>query len=397
MNPPQKVPIRRAIVDPSRVYQYAAPGKIIFGPKALNELRTEIDLKKIPLVTTDEGIIRSGILKRVTDLLEEVGVQYYIFDQVESDPSLGVVEKASASYRRYGCTLVIGLGGGSSIDVAKAVGLSNSQEGSLVEYAGARPIKGRLPPIYAIPTTAGTGSEVTAVSIISDHENKLKIPIRNPQLMPKVVILDPLLLSSIPSKVAAETSADALSHAIESYVGLGSYVLTDTLALTAIRMISENAVKFMLNPMNVEVAGQMLLASCMAGLSFNNAGLGLVHSIVHPIGAYFHVPHGLACALYLPTVMKFNASACPEKFASIADAMGRNVSGLQREDAAEQAVVSTRDLIERMGLPSKLSQLGIQFRLDPKMVDAVIAAVPTGNNPRKADRIQIAKLFETAA
>ena len=384
-------------MDPSRVYQYVAPGKIIFGPNALNELRKEIGSKEIPLVTTDAGIIRSGILKRVTDLLEEIGVQYYIFDQVESDPSLGVVEKASASYHRYGCTLVIGLGGGSSIDVAKAVGLSNSQEGSLVEYAGGRPIEGGLLPIYAIPTTAGTGSEVTAVSIISDHENKLKIPIRNPQLMPKVVILDPVLLSSIPSKVAAETSADALSHAIESYVGLGSYVLTDALALAAIRMISENAVKLMLNPNNVEVAGKMLLASCMAGLSFNNAGLGLVHSLAHPIGAYFHVPHGLACALYLPPVMKFNSSACPEKFASIADAMGRNVSGLQREDAVEQAVVSTRYLLERMGLPRKLSQLGIEFHLDPKMVDGALEAAPTKNNPREANRVQIAELFETAA
>ena len=384
-------------MDPSRICQYAAPGKIIFGPNALSELRTEIDSKEIALITTDEGIIRSGILNRVTDLFEEIGVRYYTFDQVESDPSLGVVEKASASYRRHGCTLAIGLGGGSSIDVAKAVSLSSNQEGSLIEYARGRPIEGRLPPIYAIPTTAGTGSEVTAVSIISDHENKLKIPIRNPQLMPKVVILDPLLLSSIPSQVAAETSADALSHAVESYVGLGSYVLTDALALAAILMISQNAVKLMSNPKNVEVAGQMLLASCMAGLSFNNAGLGLVHSIAHPIGAYFHVPHGLACALYLPSVMKFNASACRDKFASIANAMGMNVNGLQRDDAAEQAIVSIRDLLERMGLPRTLSQLGIEFRLDPKMVDAVLAAAPTGNNPRKADRIEIAKLFETAA
>lgn len=384
-------------MDPSRVYQYGAPGKIIFGPNALDELSTEIDSKEIPLITTDEGIIHSGILRRVTDLLEEIGVQYYIFDQVESDPSLGVVEKASVSYRRYGCTLVIGVGGGSSIDVAKAVGLSTSREGSLVEYAGGKPIKGRLPPIYAIPTTAGTGSEATAVSIISDHENKLKIPIRNPQLIPKVVILDPLLLSSIPSKVAAETGADALSHAIESYVGLGSYVLTDALALAAIRMISQNAVKLILNPNNAEVAGQMLLASCMAGLSFNNAGLGLVHSLAHPIGAYFHVPHGLACTLYLPPVMKFNASACPEKFVSIADAMGQNVSGLQREAAVELALVAVSDLLEKMGLPKKLSELGIQFHLDPKMVDGALAAAPTKNNPRIADRVQIAELFETAA
>jgi len=209
--------------------------------------------------------------------------------------------------------------------------------------------------------------------------------------------LDPLLLGSIPSKIAAETGADALSHAIESYVGLGSHALTDALALAAIRMISQNVVKLMANPDDVEVAGQMLLASCMAGMCFNNAGLGLVHSLAHPIGAYFHVPHGLACALFLPHVMEFNASVCPEKFASIADTMAKNVSGLKREDALEQAVFLIRDLLQRMGLPKKLSQLGIQFRLDPKMVDDVLAATPTRNNPRKADRVQIAKLFETAA
>lgn len=384
-------------MDPLRLYQYWTPGKVIFGPKALNELNKEIGSKEIALITTDQGIVHSGILRKVTDLLEEIKGQYYVFDQVEPDPSLEVVEKAAAAYRRYGCTLVIGLGGGSSIDVAKAVGICSNQEGSLTEYAAGKPMEGRLPPLYAIPTTAGTGSEVTAVSIISDHENKLKMAIRNPQLIPKVAILDPLLLGTIPSKVAAETGADALSHAIESYVGLGSHAITDALALTAIRMISQNVVKLMVNPGDVEVAGQMLLASCMAGMCFNNVGLGLVHSLAHPIGAYFHVPHGLACALYLPAIMEFNTSACPEKFASIADAMGQDLSGLQREAKVEKAVFAVQDLLKRMGLPEKLSQLGIQFHLDPKMVDDVLAAVPTRNNPRKADRVQITKLFETAA
>jgi len=384
-------------MDPLRLYQYWTPGKVIFGPNALDELRTEIGSKEVPLLTTDGGIARSGILGKVTDLLEKMGVQYHVFDQVESDPSLEVVEKAADAYLRYGCTLVIGIGGGSSIDVAKAVGIRCSQKGSLVEYAAGKPLEGRVLPLYAIPTTAGTGSEVTAVTIISDHKNKWKIPIRNPQLIPKVAILDPLLLGTIPSKVAAETGTDALSHAIESYVGLGSHPITDALALAAVRMISQNVVKFIANPGDVEVTGQMLLASCMAGICFNNAGLGLVHSLAHPIGAYFHVPHGLACALYLSAVMEFNASAWPEKFASIADAMGQDIRGLQREAAAERALFAVRDLLDRMGLPKKLSKLGIQFHLDPKMVDDVLAAAPTGNNPRKADRVQIAQLFETVA
>jgi alcohol dehydrogenase class IV len=341
--------------------------------------------------------VRAGILKSLIDLLEEGGVLYHVFDQVEPDPSLALVEQASDAYRRHGCTLVIGIGGGSSIDLAKAVAIRGSQEGSLVDYAAGKPLEGRLPPLYAIPTTAGTGSEVTAVTIISDHDNRVKIPIRNPQLTPQVAILDPLLLASIPSRVAAETAADALSHAIESYVGLGSHIITDAVALAAIRMISHNAVQFMANPGDAGVGGQMLVASCMAGMCFNNVGLGLVHSLAHPVGAYFHLPHGLACALYLPAVMEFNASACPERFVAIADAMGQDVSGLPKEAAVERAVFAVRDLLERMGLPKKLSQLGVHFQLDPNMVDEVLAAVPTRNNPRTADREQIAQLFEAAA
>jgi alcohol dehydrogenase class IV len=384
-------------MDPSRIYQFSTPSKVIFGPKALDELKKEIGPQEIPLITTDQGIVRSGILKKLTDLLEELGIRHHVFDQVEPDPPLEVVEAASAIYRENGCTLLVGIGGGSSIDVAKAVGIASSHKGSVVDYAAGRPLEALLPPLFAIPTTAGTGSEATAVTIVSHRGHKAKIPIRHPQLMPKVAILDPLLLNSIPPKVAAETGVDALSHAIESYVGLNSHAVTDALALAAIRMISRNAIKFMANPGDAEPAGQMLLASCMAGMSFNNAGLGLLHALAHPVGAYLHVPHGLACALYLPIVMEFNAPACLARFASIAEAMGRDVSGLQEEVAAEQAVAAVSDLLERMGLPTRLSQLGIRFHLEQRMIDDVLAVPPTRNNPRPADRTQIAQLFEAAA
>jgi alcohol dehydrogenase class IV len=384
-------------MDPTKIYQYWIPGRVIFGPKALDEIKKEIDAQEITLITTDAGIVRSGILKRLTDLLEDRGVHYHIFDRVEPDPSLALVEQAAEVFRRHGCTLVIGIGGGSSIDLAKAVAVRGSQEGNLVDYRAGKPLEGRLPSVYAIPTTVGTGSEVTAVTIISDLENKMKLPIRHPRLTPRLAILDPLLLASLPPKIAAETGADALSHAIEPYVGLGSHAITDAVALAAIRMISHNAVKMMENPADMEVAGQMLLASCMAGISFNNAGLGLVHSLAHPVGAYFHLPHGVTCALYLPVVMEFNASACPERFVAIADAMGQEVKGLPQETAAERAVSAVRDLLGKMGLPQKLSQLGVSFQLDPNMVDEVVAAIPTKNNPRAADREQIAQLFESVA
>jgi alcohol dehydrogenase class IV len=218
---------------------------------------------------------------------------------------------------------------------------------------------------------------------------------RGPQLIPKTVILDPELLDSLPPKVAAETGADALAHAIESYVSVNSNVITEAFALSAIKIIARNLRRMVANPGDIETSGQMLLASCMAGLSFSNAGLGLTHSLAHPVGAFYHISHGLSCAVYLPIIMEFNLPTCPEKFASIADAMGENVRLFSLHHAAKQAVFAVRELFAEIGIPKTLSELGISFQLHPKMVEDALAAVPTQRNPRKADRDQISNLFKT--
>lgn len=381
-------------MNPWRVYQHWNPSKLIFGPKAINELSKEILSKEVPLVITDRGVSESGILKKVTEVLEGSGIPYHLFDGIVPDPPVEVVEEAVALYQKNGCTLVIGLGGGSSIDGAKAVSLRVSQKGDLREYGMGKPIEGVLAPIYAIPTTAGTGSEVTGVAVITDRENKIKMVLRGTQLVPKTVILDPELLASIPPRVAAETGVDALAHAVESYVSLNSQVITEVFALSAIRLIARYLRRMVANPADIESAGQMLLASCLSGLAFSNAGLGLVHSLAHPVGAYFHLSHGLSCALYLPIVMDFNLPTCPEKFASMADAMGEDVRQLSLYHAAKQAVTHVRELLTDIGIPRTFSELGISFELHPKMVDDALAAVPTKVNPRRADREQISKLFK---
>mgnify|MGYP001085783814 CR=1 FL=1 len=382
-------------MDPCRVYQHWNPGRLIFGPKSLNEVAKEISSKEVPLIVTDKGVSHAGILTKVTEVLEGAAIRFHVFDGIEPDPPMEIVEEAAATYRNHGCTLVIGLGGGSSIDGAKAVSLIASQKGTLREYGAGRPIEDTIPPIYAIPTTAGTGSEVTGVAVISDRENKIKMVIRGPQLIPRLVILDPELLGSVPLKVAAETGADALAHAVESYVSLNSHVITEAFALSAIRLIARYLRKMAANPADIETAGQMLIASCMAGLSFSNAGLGLTHSLAHPVGAYYHLSHGLSCAIYLPIVMDFNLPTTPEKFASIADAMGMNVRQLSLHHAAKQAVLAVRELFADIGIPKTFSELGISFQLFPKMVDDALAAVPTKLNPRRADREQISKLFKS--
>jgi len=381
-------------MNPLRVYQHSNPGRLIFGPNSLNELTKELSSKEVPLIVTDKGVLNAGILNKLTTVLDGAGIHYHLFDGIEPDPPFEIVEKAAAAYQENGCTLLIGLGGGSSIDGAKAVSLRVSRKGDIREYAMGKVLEGAIAPLYAIPTTAGTGSEVTGVAVITDRENTIKMVLRGTQMIPKTVILDPELLISIPSKVAAETGADALSHAVESYVSLNSNVITQAFAISSIKMIAKYLRRMVANPADIETAGQMLLASCIAGLSFSNAGLGLTHSLAHPLGAYFHVSHGLSCALYLPFVMEFNLSVCPEKYASIADAMGEDVRQLSPYRAAKQAVFAVRELFADIGIPRTFSELGISFELNPEMVEYALAAVPTTINPRRADKDQISMLFK---
>ncbi len=382
-------------MHPQRVYLHNNPGRLIFGPKSLNELAKEIPANEVPLVITDRGVSKSGILKRVTDVLEGAGIRHHIFDGIEPDPPVEVVEKAVSLYQKHGCTLVIGLGGGSSIDGAKSVSLMASHPGDIREYGAGKVIDGQLIPIYAIPTTAGTGSEVTGLAVITDRENKIKMVLRGaPHLIPKCVFLDPELLAFIPQKVAAETGADALTHAIESYVSLNSTVITEGLALSSITLIGKYLCRMVGNPEDMEAAEHMLLASYLAGFSFSNGGLGLVHSLAHPVGAYFHLSHGLTCALYLPFVMEFNLLTCPEKFASVAAALGEDVRGMSCHRAAKESVKAVRELFTDIGIPRNFSDLGVAFQLHPKMVEEALAAVPTKANPRRPDKDQITNIFK---
>jgi alcohol dehydrogenase class IV len=217
--------------------------------------------------------------------------------------------------------------------------------------------------------------------------------IKSPLLVPRVALLDPRLLATIPSRVAAETGADALTHAIEAYLSINSNAITDGQALSALRMITNHLERFAANPLDLEAAGQMLLASCLAGLSFANAGLGLVHGLAHSLGSYFHISHGLSCALYLPAVMEFNVSACPDKFVFLAEALGVDARGLSSEKAAERAVGVVREIFARISIPRTFSEMGIEFKLHPKMVDDTYTAPVTKGNPREAQPDQIAALF----
>jgi alcohol dehydrogenase class IV len=382
-------------MDPKRVYQFSHPGKLIFGPGALAEIGGELTSGDRPLIVTDKGVVHAGILDRVSEFLAKAPVRCGLFDRVVPDPPFETMEEAASLYREEGCTSVVGVGGGSSIDTAKGVAVAVSGDAALREYGSGRPVPDLLPPIYAIPTTAGTGSEVSAVTVISDHQNRMKVGLKSPHLVPRVALLDPLLLASTPYRLAAETGADALTHAIEAYLSINSHAISDAFALSAIRMITGNLERFAAHPGDIEAAGQMLLGSCLAGLSFAGAGLGLVHGMAHCLGAYFHVSHGLSCAMVLPAVMEFNGRACPEKFLPLAEAMGEDIRGLPVEKAPVQAVGAVRGLFSRLSIPKSFSEAGMEFRLDPKMVDDVLTAPVSKANPRQARPEEIEALLRS--
>jgi alcohol dehydrogenase class IV len=263
----------------------------------------------------------------------------------------------------------------------------------LREYGDGRPVEGLIAPLFAIPTTAGTGSEVTRVAVITDALKKEKMAIRGYHLAPLAAALDPAMLTGIPTRIAAETGADALTHAVEAYVSRNANTITDVLSLAAIEKTGRYLRRFAKNTSDTEAALQMLVASNLAGQAFTNAGLGLVHSMGEPLGSHYHISHGLACALYLPTIMAFNLPAVPERFAQIASALGERVAGLDPEAAGALAVSAVEKLFFDLKLPRTYADVGIEFEPLPKMVADVLPQFSTSCNPRRADAGQIADLF----
>lgn len=379
----------------SRVYQHFNPGKLIFGPKALVELGKEISPKEIPLIVTDQGVLKAGIVKKTEKTLTEMDIKFHVFDKIVMDPPIEVIEKASNYYKANNCTMVIGLGGGSCMDAAKAISICVSQTSNLRDYARGKVLEGVLAPICAIPTTAGTGSEVTGVAVISDPENNQKMAIKGNTLTPIKVILDPELLMSLPAKVAAETGADALVHAIEVFISKNANPITDALAIASIGIIGQNLRKMISKTRDLETASNMLIGSCMAGLAFSNGGLGLVHSLAHPLGAYYHVGHGFACGIYLIPVMEFNKSVCLSKYSEIACALGENVHGISSDEAAQKAIIAVKNLLRDIGFPDKISEILEEFVVKDQMVEDAFVAGPTTVNPRKATKKQIRELFNS--
>lgn len=390
------------------VWEYFSTENIIFGNGAINNLNKTIKRfnAKNVLLITDQGIVHAGILDRIKKVLEEGGFNIEIYDQAVPEPPISsVLEAYNFAKEKNVKDLIIGLGGGSSIDLAKIVALLVKYGGHPRDYFEEGNVPGPIAPLIAIPTTAGTGSEVTSVAVVNDVEKNIKVGISDNYLRPAVALLDPELTIGLPSYVTACSGIDALSHAIESYTAIeyknvqaagdilfqGSFAITDVLALKAIELIYENLVLVVQQGSNLEARNNMLMGSLLAGMAFSNAGNSLAHALAYPIGGKVNSPHGEITGLLLPHTMRYNMETSKEKMRNISEVINKN-----------EALKSTpADAVEKMlkdiGLPTKLSQIGIK---EDDLGEIAEKSLPIErlirNNPRVPDKESLIDLLRQA-
>jgi len=381
------------------ILMFQTKTKLVMGAGASAQTGPELQAmgaKKV-LIVTDKGIVSAGILDKIVPSVREAGVDTVLFDGVVANPRIKTVEDCIATYRANGCDGFLTVGGGSSMDTAKTAGVLATNPGSVLDYEGPNLVKNPMPPMVAIPTTYGTGAEVSPGAIITNEHKKYKMGIGDDwHMSPAVAILDPLLLLNLPPHIAASTGMDALTHAIEAYVAVMAQPFSDAWSLQAIRMIAENLPPAVATNWDVEATANMLYASTMAGLAFSTAGLGFVHSMTHALGGMFDMAHGVANALVLPYVMEYNLLACPKKFADIAQAMGENIDGLSLLDAAAKSVEAVRKLSRRLGIPQRLSEVGVDSSKIDEMAEWAFKDGNTACNPRPGSKEVFVELFKAA-
>jgi alcohol dehydrogenase len=373
---------------------YFFPPKVKFGGGAVSELGKEaqtLGVKRV-LIVTGKVVSKIDILTKVTSSLEEAGIEYVVFTERIPNPTNENVNDGLVCYKQSGCNLIIGLGGGSAIDCAKAIQVLVGHQGKIRDYArirGEKKITPNLPKLIAIPTTSGTGSEVTQGAVITDLKLKAKIVIASPYLIPSLAIVDPELSYSMPPKLTAQSGMDALSHLIEGLVSKRFFPPADEMALLGIRLISENLNRVVENGDDVEGRGNMSMASLIGGLTINLKSLGLVHSLAHPLSALTGLAHGSACSLFLPYVMRFNLESAREKYARASEAMGG-------ENAAWQAVERVEKLSSDLGMPQRLISLGIKEEDMEEMAKNALLDPNHLTNPRTISQEEMIRLLRAA-
>ena len=394
-------------------FEFFIPQNIIVGAGTIAKLPE--CAKKLggyhAMLISGPTLRKMGIVDKAADYLKEAGMQVDIFTDVEANPSVTTVEKATEAFKETGADFIVALGGGSPMDVAKAVGVTAKFGGSITEYEGAHKVPGKIIPLIAIPTTAGTGSEVTAFSVITDHSRDYKLTVFSYELLPSYAILDPELLTSAPASVAAACGIDAFIHAEEAYVSTAASPFSDAMAEKAMELIGKNIRRFVARRIDIEAAEAMLTGSLFAGIAFSFARLGNVHAMSHPVSAFFDVPHGVANAVLLPVIAEYNALADHGRYLTIYNYISP-IPAFEDEFEPLMLVDAIRELNEDIGIPENLTTAIRQTakRKDPdrEVVDEEIEskidamaddAMKSGNiavNPRSSGKQDIVALYYKA-
>lgn len=377
------------------------PPVLIFGlgaSEGVGEESRKLGVEK-GLIITDEVLIKLGILDNIKRALTQAKVQFTIYSGVFTEPTVGFVQEGLKTYKENGCDFLLAVGGGSAIDTAKAIAVMVTNAGSIEDYQGLNKIPKEGVPLIAIPTTAGTGSEVTRYTIITDTKRDVKMLITSPFLLPQRAIVDPLLTLSMPRGLTAATGIDALTHAIEAYVSVKAQPMSDIFCLSAIELISGNLRRAWSNGNNIEAREKTMLGALQAGIAFSNSSVALVHGMSRPIGAYFHVAHGVSNAALLGVVTEFSLIGNPVRYARIAQAMGENVEQVTVLEAADLAAKSIKRLVKDIKIPS-LQELSVDKekldKLASQMAEDAIASGSPANNPRQATKEEIIELYKLA-
>ncbi|SFG34318.1 alcohol dehydrogenase [Desulfotomaculum arcticum] len=381
-----------------QVYGYFIPTVNLMGVGSAKETTAQVKTMggTNVLIVTDAFLAKSGMADEIKALVEAAGAKATVWGGAEPNPTDINVHDGLKVYKENNCDMIISLGGGSSHDCAKGIGIVATNGGNIREYEGVDKSTKAMPPFIAINTTAGTASEMTRFCIITDTSRKVKMAIVDWRVTPNIAINDPMLMVGMPPALTAATGMDALTHAVEAYVSTIATPVTDSAALMAIKLISENLRNAVANGTNMVARDKMAYAEFLAGMAFNNASLGYVHAMAHQLGGYYNLPHGVCNAILLPHVCNFNLIACPDRFAEIAVAMGENIEGLSTRAAADVAIESIQVLSADVGIPSGLTELNVKEEDLKIMAENAMKDACSFTNPRLATLEDVIQIYRNA-
>jgi len=384
----------------NRQFDFLMPSVNFFGPGVIAKIGDRAKMLNMhkPLIITTEGLskIDNGPVKQTIASLEKAGVDYAVFTGAEPNPKIRNVQAGKKMYQDENCDSIITVGGGSAHDCGKGIGIVLTNGDDISKLAGVETLKNPLPPLMAVNTTAGTGSELTRHAVITNQKTHLKFVVVSWRNIPLVSFNDPMLMLDIPKNITAATGCDAFVQAIEPYVSVDHNPITDSQCKEAIQLIQTALPEVVANGHNIEARTKMVEAEMLAGMAFNNANLGYVHAMAHQLGGQYDAPHGVCCALLLTTVEEYNLIACPERFAELAKVMGFDTTGLTLYEAAQKSIDGMREMCRLVGIPSSIKEIGAKPEDFEMMAKNALKDGNAFSNPRKGTVEDIVKLYQKA-